>query len=257
MEDAVIGLLDVVAEPLNLSPGGIIADIGCGYGADGSYLAKKLKCRVEGMTVSAKQWAHAQQQGSSPDVSVKLADWIEMKPKANAYDGIISLETLCHLAEKSRFFTHIETALKPGARAAVTGLIVTPWAHRWLPGLLGSLCARAKFPSLGTANEWLEWSGAAGLNTIHFDNLTSKVFRTWPSILQRATTRLPLGWARGLLPLAIGKAEWELGLNAMMLQLAYLSGALEYRLLVVEKPLTDEYPPNSEPPSPKGRSRPE
>jgi tocopherol O-methyltransferase len=57
--EAAAALVDLVADRLDLAPGQVVCDIGCGYGATAQALAETHDVAVTGLTLSAVQYARA------------------------------------------------------------------------------------------------------------------------------------------------------------------------------------------------------
>lgn len=240
-DQAITNLLDLAAAWLRIAPGHHIADVGCGNGAGGLYLNELHRCRVTGYTVSKKQYDEGRERIDRPDISIRLGDWIEASLRKNHFDGLLSLECVCHIASKQKFFQRIASTLKPGCRAMVTLLVATNRGVKWYShSLLKPLCQGAKFPSLAEIDDIEFWLKRSGLNLVHSKNITTNVQATWRAILFRSLKRIPAAKLSGTANIKLGRNELLLSLNALRLQLAYWLGAVQYRLLVLEKPTSNE-----------------
>ena len=62
-EDAAAALVDLVADRLDLAPGQVVCDIGCGYGATAQALAETHDVAVTGITLSTVQHERAARRG--------------------------------------------------------------------------------------------------------------------------------------------------------------------------------------------------
>ena len=235
-QQAITNLLDLVADWLRVGPADRLADIGCGYGASGIYLNQRFKCHIEGFTVSEKQFQLGKQLTNSDRVSMHLEDWMSSRLPTHPYDGIFSLECLCHISHKSQFFQKISDSLNPGARAVLTFLAASPQGAQWyrLP-LLQPICRPARFPSLPELDDVDHWITQAGLKSIVSKNITPHIMPTWPAIFSQALKRSPKAWLKGDSRLSLGRAEIGLTLNALRLLTAFSVRALQYRILVLEK----------------------
>lgn len=240
-DQAITNLLDLTAAWLKIAPGHHIADVGCGYGAGALYLNRLQQCQVSGYTVSQRQFDESKKLIDRPEVSIRLADWIESPIDKSLFDGILSLECVCHMANKQAFFHKISTTLKPGGRAVVTLLIATDRGARWFSdSLLKPLCKGAKFPSLAENDDIDFWLQRSKLKLIHSADITPNVQPTWRAILLRSLKRIPAARLSRTEGIQFGQQELLLSLNALRLQLAYWLGAIQYRFLVLEKPGSHE-----------------
>lgn len=235
-QQATIHLIDYATQWLRLGSTSHIADVGCGYGATANYVSERFGCAVTGYTLSRKQCQMGEAMGLASKVKLKEVDWLAAALQPSSFDGIISLECLCHVPNKRRFLSRVQHALKPGCRAVITALAVTSDVHPILKKtLLSPLCQKAQISNLGTSSNLELWARNSGLHVIKNANLTQKVRRTWPTIIARAAARIPKAWAKKALPFPPSKQELLLGLNAVRMMLCYALDLLEYRALVVEK----------------------
>jgi tocopherol O-methyltransferase len=240
-DQAITNLLDLAAAWLKISQGENIADVGCGYGAGGLYLNRLHQCHVTGYTVSKKQFDEGKKMIDQSEISIHLADWNEAPIGENHFDGILSLECVCHIANKQKFFHKIASTLRPGCRAVVTLLAATDRGAKWyFNSLLKPLCQGAKFPNLAEIDDIDFWTMRSGLNLIHSENITANVQPTWRAILFRSLKRIPAAKLNRTENVQLGRKELLLSLNALRLQLAYWLGAIQYRFIVLEKPSSHE-----------------
>jgi tocopherol O-methyltransferase len=240
-DQAITHLLDLSAAWLKIHPEHHIADVGCGYGAGGLYLNRLHRCQITGYTVSKKQFDEGKRMIDRSEISIHLADWIEASLSEKYFDGILSLECVCHIANKQRFFQKIASTLKPGCRAVVTLLVATDRGARWYShSLLKPLCRGAKFPNLAEIDDIDFWIQRSGLDLIHSKNITTNVQATWRAILFRSLKRIPAAKLSGTEDIRFGRNEILLSLNALRLQLAYWLGAIQYQFLVLERPGSHE-----------------
>ena len=107
----------LIAEKLDLGPGMRVLEIGSGWGGFALYIAKHFSCRVDGITISSNQLAHARQKarelGLEQLVDFRLMDYRDI---AQAYDRIVSIEMLeavGHAYHKD-FFAALDRLLAPG-----------------------------------------------------------------------------------------------------------------------------------------------
>ncbi|MBT5705458.1 MAG: methyltransferase domain-containing protein [Verrucomicrobia bacterium] len=240
-DQAITNLLDLSATWLKINPGHHIADVGCGYGAGGLYLNRLHQCQITGYTVSKTQFDEGEKMIDRPEISILLADWIEASHRENRFDGILSLECVCHIANKHKFFQRIASTLKPGCRAVVTLLVATDRGARYYSqSLLKPLCQGAKFPNLAELDDIDYWIKRSGLHLILSENITPHVQPTWRAILFRSLKRIPAAKLSRTEGIQLGRNELLLSLNALRLQLAYWLGAVQYRFIVLEKPSSHE-----------------
>ena len=88
----------LVATKLLLEPGQRIADLGCGWGALGLYLAREWGVDVTGVTLSAEQSRYAQERaealGLASSVRFRLEDYRQLE---GTFDRVVSVGMLEHV----------------------------------------------------------------------------------------------------------------------------------------------------------------
>jgi len=105
---------------------GRLLDMACGVGYGLHYLADRNPPIVEGhgVDLSSSAIAYARQHYSHPRVQYFCADATTFRGR-EAYDGIVSLETIEHVPEPAKFFRHLVSLLAPGG-VLVASVPTTP-----------------------------------------------------------------------------------------------------------------------------------
>jgi sterol 24-C-methyltransferase len=108
----------LLAHKLELKPGKIALDMGCGIGGPGRTMARFSQCKIVGLNVNDYQLSRAklltQQQGLSHLCSYFKADWMNMPVEDNTYDSVFHLEALEHSPDRLANFKEIFRVTKPG-----------------------------------------------------------------------------------------------------------------------------------------------
>ncbi len=145
--EAVVRLVEVVAQGAGISAGQSVCDVGCGYGGTSRWLAETMSSRVVGFTVSAAQHAFAVGQNTNADnPEFHLCDWLENPLADGSMDAVVSIECFTHVTDKPGYFREIRRVLKPGGRAAIT-----VWMHNEHPRALADTpLDRAHLPRRST-----------------------------------------------------------------------------------------------------------
>ncbi len=112
----------LIADKLDLAPGMRVLEIGCGWGGFALYVAQRYGCRVEGITISSNQLAHARQRARELGLE-RLADFqlADYRDVTRTYDRIVSIEMLeavGHAYHKD-FFVALDRLLAPGGAALI------------------------------------------------------------------------------------------------------------------------------------------
>jgi tocopherol O-methyltransferase len=236
-EEAVLQLIDRVAEPLQLNAGERICDVGCGYGGTSRYLAENYRADVTGLTISQAQFDYAvSQAGDGNNPRFLLQNWEENELADRSLDGVISIECLAHVVNKAVFFEQIRRVLKPGRRASITAWLAGDHPKRWQERrLLEPICREGRCPSMGTREDYVRILESQGLRLISFDDLSLQVKKTWRICARRIHWKLCTrpGYWRFLCTGQSRHAIFLLTLYRIML--AYRTGAMRYGHFVMER----------------------
>ncbi|KAL9100500.1 MAG: hypothetical protein Q9187_009356, partial [Circinaria calcarea] len=97
---------DHLYESLELRPGALVLDAGCGVGHVAMHMARK-GLRVQGIDVVSNhlQWARQeiQARGFEKAVSVRLMDYHHLDGLADTtFDGVYTMETLVHATDPEK-----------------------------------------------------------------------------------------------------------------------------------------------------------
>lgn len=235
---AIENLIDRVARPLDLPAGARVCDVGCGYGATSRYLAANSGFQMTGLTISANQHAYAVsllQDAENPQFL--LRNWESNQLDAKSFDGLVSIECIAHVVDKKRYFEEMYRVLKPGGRACITA-----WLTADQPGrvanrmLLEPICREGRLPSMGTSGEYTELAEAAQMRLVCYEDLTSRVRKTWMICLWRVigfTFFSRAGW-RFLFSAKSRHAVFIFSVARILI--AYYTGSMKYGVFEFEKP---------------------
>jgi cyclopropane-fatty-acyl-phospholipid synthase len=129
LKDAQLNKFRLNYERLDLRPEHHLLEIGSGWGGFAIYAAQHAGCRVTSITLSKEQLAEAQRRaaaaGVADRVSFELRDYRDVR---ETYDRVVSIEMYEAVGEEywPAYFAAIERALKPGGRAAIQGITISP-----------------------------------------------------------------------------------------------------------------------------------
>lgn len=122
LEQAQAAKYDAICESLELGPSSTVLEIGCGWGGFAEHAARQTGAQITCLTISEAQRAFAvdriEQAGLSSRVNVLLQDY---RDHEGSYDAIASIEMFEAVGEAywPSYFQKVESALKPGGRAAL------------------------------------------------------------------------------------------------------------------------------------------
>jgi tocopherol O-methyltransferase len=178
-------LVERVAALAGVEAGTEVCDVGCGYGATSRVLALEHGARVRGITLSRAQVDHARKAipavlppGAS--LAFEQGDWLSNEFADEAFDVVIAIECLTHMADQRAFFREVARTLRPGGR-----LVVCAWLTSEAPGalarrfLLEPICIEGELPGMGSASETRGFVVEAGLELLAYRDLSDRVRRTW------------------------------------------------------------------------------
>jgi cyclopropane fatty-acyl-phospholipid synthase-like methyltransferase len=233
--DAQVQLTEHLADVADVRASDYLLDVGCGMGGSAIHLAKERRCRTLGITISPVQrrWAAASSRWQRADQRTEFlcadAERIEFAP--GTFDLIWSIECTEHLFNKPRFFRRSATWLKPGGRVAICAWLAGDTSDKRRKQQVYDVCEGFFCPSLGTADDYVDWLRASGLKVARAEDWTSRVSRTW-EICRKSVRTLRLGRLARLVD-----RETSLFLERFdTILAAYESGAMKYGCFVAHKP---------------------
>ncbi len=171
---------EVVAEAAGLTRGGRVLDAGCGLGGTSLWLAENIGASVLGVSLSDRQVSRAQraarERGIDGSVKFQKADFTSVDAPDSSFDAVIAIESLCHLADKRRFFDEAIRLLRPGGRVVVADFmrtrsdqddddrqIMEEWRDGW------------SMSDLGTPDDHIAAASAAGFAETMASDVTDNV----------------------------------------------------------------------------------
>lgn len=129
--DTTLSELRTIAEWLQIPPGGLLIDLGCGPGGPGLWLARHWKAVLLGVDLDEVSLGEARRRAAGYPATYLRADLHASGLEGGRADGLICLDVM-HLSPD---VSEAMRLLKPGARMAVTFVAREHEANR-LPGAL-------------------------------------------------------------------------------------------------------------------------
>jgi tocopherol O-methyltransferase len=179
-ETAQIQLTEHLAQAANITPGGKILDVGCGFGASSIYLAQRYNAEATGITISPVQVEMASQAARKARANTQflLMDAESMEFNTS-FDVLWSVESISHYQDKESFFASAAALLKPGGTLALTDWFrkanLTPSEYR---KFLQSI-EKGMLVELQTMEEYESILVAHGLKILKTEVLNKQCTKTW------------------------------------------------------------------------------
>jgi cyclopropane-fatty-acyl-phospholipid synthase len=129
LELAQLNKFRLMYDRLDLRPEHHLLEIGSGWGGFAIYCAQRAGCRVTSITLSKEQLAEAQRRAIAAGVADRVAfELRDYRDIPGQHDRIASIEMYEAVGEAywPGYFAAIARALKPGGRAAIQGITISP-----------------------------------------------------------------------------------------------------------------------------------
>lgn len=237
-DQAVLQLVDLVAEQAMIRPGDHVCDIGCGYGATARMLADDYKAEATGLTISPAQYRFAASKNpGSANPRYLLMDWLKNDFLPESFDAVIALESPEHIADKAAIFAEAYRVLRPGGR-----MVICVWlAKEQASGLenrllLEPICREGRMPNMGTELDYKGFFERAGFKFDSFENLARKVKKTWPICAWRFLVNLCRKPEYMRYLFNQHSRNRIFALTMFRIWLAYNTGTMRYGIFTAHKP---------------------
>jgi tocopherol O-methyltransferase len=181
---AQVRLIDELIKFADIQPNSRVLDAGCGIGASAVYLADKLGCVVDGITLANEQVRRGGEKaaaaGVSDRVSFQVMDAMNTSYSDNTFDVVWALESCELMPDKAAFIRECVRVLKPGGR-----LMVATWCARDTEltasenRLLGRICRDFVISHVLPLPHYEDVARLAGLQDVRSADWSRNVDATW------------------------------------------------------------------------------
>ncbi|SHM35765.1 methyltransferase domain-containing protein [Actinacidiphila paucisporea] len=165
-------------------------DVGCGIGGPALHLAGAMGCAVEGVTLSAKQAARANEKARAAGVADR-ARFHQLDALATgfpdaSFDAVWALESLMHLPDRPAFFAEAMRLLRPGGTLAVaTWSVRDGELDEAEQDLVRQILQHQVMPDFSSLEEHERQARAAGFTDVATVDWSRAVANSWdPSFAQ-------------------------------------------------------------------------
>src|SRR5713101_8537525 len=119
-----------MAEALHVGPGDKIADMGCGRGGPGQWIARSTGATLVGIDISDVALQQARERVRRPGITVsyQTGSFDSTGLDASTFDGAMSVDVIWAIPDKRAGFAEAARILKPGA-----SLVFTDWERDLSP----------------------------------------------------------------------------------------------------------------------------
>lgn len=145
--EALLNINIILSKKAKITKEEIVLDAGCGIGGSSIWLAKKMGCKVTGISLSEKQVntakALAVKEGVEQLANFYSKDFTHTEFADESFDIVWAIESVCHANDKSAFLKEAFRILKKGGRLIMADFFkkenlqgkdaeqIQQWAHGW------------------------------------------------------------------------------------------------------------------------------
>ncbi len=164
--------------------GAHVLDVGCGIGGPALHLAGPHGCTVEGVTLSARQAARANEKARAAGLAHRARfhqqDALSTGHPDDTFDVVWAMESLMHLDDRPAFFAEAHRLLRPGGTLAVATWAVRDGALD--PGeqeLVRQILQHQVMPDFSSLEEHERLARTAGFTDVTTADWSTAVANSW------------------------------------------------------------------------------
>ena len=168
---------------MNLRPGVLVLDVGCGIGEPAREIARLTGCTIVGISINQRQIDLAitktAVQGLSDRCTFIRGDFLDLPFPDSNFDAAFSFEALCYAPSLAHIYAEIARVLKPNGRIGLSEWLMTPKyeaknkEHVAIRNRIERGCGISNLHTYSQAHTALE---AAGISIEHDEDFTNTHF---------------------------------------------------------------------------------
>jgi tocopherol O-methyltransferase len=173
---------------------------------------------------------------ATPTPLFLLRDWLRNDLPDAAFDAVIALESLTHMADPAAAIAEAFRVLRPGGRFVGCLWMAAERPPAWAVRLLlRPICDEGRLHALPQPSDLGRWLGAAGFVDVGLEDLAARVAPTWSVSSGRVLRALlrPSSWRY----LADSRSsERRFAVTVARMLLGYRTGAMRYGMVSGTRP---------------------
>ncbi len=196
--EALMNLNKAMAQRANIDARDHVLDAGCGQGGSALWLAANIGCTVSGITLVPHQVEIASKEAKHRNLQDKVkffvADYTQTDFENASYDVVWACESLCHAADKKKFYTEAYRLLKAGGRLIAAEYIRNSRTNKPEDEYyLRHWCDGWSMSDLDTWDEHLKNMTDAGFVNANTEDVTKHTGKSLKKLYQMSKDSLWLG----------------------------------------------------------------
>lgn len=181
---AILKMNQQIIDHTDINKNSYALDVGCGYSGTAMYIAKKIKCKIEGITIVDEQVKTSiktiKRKKLDQYINVTNQDFHKTNFNDNTFDIVYGIESVCY-ADKEVFLKEAYRILKPGGTLIILDGFNTKNKKDFTDHenkIMGTMNKGWIIDSLETSDYFINTSKNIGFSSTEYTNITNKVKRT-------------------------------------------------------------------------------